>query len=1750
MQTALNHQLQQPQTTPAEVHEPATTCSDITSIASQSPPHDTGQKHHYHSEISHIRLCEKLTNTSSPCATTTTITITTTASSTNMLDRHTIKATMPRSNRASLNDPDIIRDLGKQNRGSCDDYAWQRSASCKELGQLQPAVAMERLLKTDAMPAATRSRKAAQFDSFGHCYSCHGQSAPFTGGIREQVSAETKVYSSSYPGTTPHLSVESDDNPTAMVAGSNIYLMDNPDNQEESDNYHRISQDDLSHDSYELLEKEEIAAGVHRHSRSSSVVSDEMFIMENDYEGVSKYIFWREGSADVEKRLGYVEPRYRNIDFNEFNEICKRGFASRNRDASLSHGNIRFSEFSIGDKLEKVAAAHENVARTKSDPYMIRSSSHSSNRRKLFGLHQKSFDLAPSECYGGGGSSSGDERKYAIASKSTVDIPYTLRIRNAMNGTAREYTALADEGYGFDAGAGTLQSSGLGARCVAENEVRFKAAVGSDYAASQDSGLSLSAGTESVDDIDIDLKNVMLTKNSYEQVITSKKSTKLMLSLSEENNENVPPSGEKLAAPRTEVDSDEGAANSKGQLLAAKSTTDEKEERHIIKVKSVEVPKRSHSSGGGRVRKSRSAEACDRKSSFLRTDSGGSRGKKEIIVIDSDDYHSFDDSRSDKRSDGSDSVIIVEYRGSKKKKLSKKASSDSRGSQAESEASSFDAPRIKKKELKKRHSAHAAYFYKDRIPTIEISEDETFKAEAAVAPDQDPGHLQHRLISEFIRYSSDEHHASGSDLSKTEVINELMEDNTEGVCVLTECGTSQELCDELVALDEDGVEPEECTLAETADSASGRFMLAHKISPILTRLGLSEGSATSQLTQKLLPSSSARRAKSLDTPIVSLHRLPPITSFSSKDDTVDSEEVVAALEEKTSKCYRNKTASTESDNWVAGEQSVEGSTGAVHVNTQATEKQELKPKPTFIRSVSAAVTAFSGRKQSLDLRALTKKNDADNEYIVAEMSLVGKERSKSEGYDRKIELSKDLTDDRKHSTRQERLDSFKKLKNFSIELWESEEVDGKCRRAEITDVKEIDDNVFEESAKSLTVEVVLPASSIEENQNQMYMDQETNDTTLLQTTLIENSKRESESIVPLSPVPIIDEKASLRLDLVEGDKMTLTQNVIPEKRSFDDEPSTSSIKPEPPKMAGLESSGSSSVEEGMLPCDCGDEEELAQLPSVAAAVTHATLDASLTLDTFANPLSSPFNPSFFSLARTLSRISERSTTSEQERTTDMDDDSTKPLSRSLSIDDSILSSDQHPSFSSDPPSGMNLENVFDDDDAAAVIELDDDKLDFNIPPPLFSPEEAVDGDWPSPPCSPGSVKTPVIDDENYSAAPTTAVALAVSPFGQNSPLRNEAVREEGEEEAGSVSEDNKTLQDEDDVSELDDGKMYRKERTRGSIGDDTSAGLTTSDWSSSTGTTVKLANAVAGASTTAPSTASKSEDNSLAGECGLASLCTDAPTSADSLGRSSVNELAATVIVGAAVPFEKKYLTLDRKQRSADRKLIFFPPTFDSFDDEYDSPCTESEDTPSSPLPPHVFPRQQTPSSLHQPEEEQPPPPPRHFQDSTTTTAAASVAVASAGGGGPVMQKWRTKTERNRATKFAVPHYTSSSMSTSVESPTSAERKFAKMVAKAKCYSYYSLARSPPSDDSSSSPDAPETPLTPNTIPRVSKRRRVAAHSSTRRRVLQPRLNSGDEHHRGGDHHSQQHPHHHSASPSILASSGYKSYHHSRRSRY
>lgn len=93
-------------------------------------------------------------------------------------------------------------------------------------------------------------------------------------------------------------------------------------------------------------------------------------------------------------------------------------------------------------------------------------------------------------------------------------------------------------------------------------------------------------------------------------------------------------------------------------------------------------------------------------------------------------------------------------------------------------------------------------------------------------------------------------------------------------------------------------------IEEMIDSSIIKRSKGH--APVLfahARLNLSEGSAFASLQRQksCRDTPTGRRAKSLDAPVISLQRLPPMNAFSSKDDTVEFEEEAETLEFKQEK---------------------------------------------------------------------------------------------------------------------------------------------------------------------------------------------------------------------------------------------------------------------------------------------------------------------------------------------------------------------------------------------------------------------------------------------------------------------------------------------------------------------------------------------------------------------------------------------------------------------------------------------------------------------------------------------------------------------------------------------------------------------------------------------------------------------------------------------------------------------------------
>ncbi|XP_066907525.1 putative leucine-rich repeat-containing protein DDB_G0290503, partial [Halyomorpha halys] len=474
-------------------------------------------------------------------------------------------------------------------------FTWHRSASCKELRKPQEPVEIEK-------PQAKYERN----------FIIAGSKTPSLD--RSGIEQDAKVYSSSYPGTTSSLSTESADE---IEPGGSVLVMDTGSSRE-------FSHDDLSHDSYELLERE---AKSYIHSRSCSLGSsgevlpdDEIFVIE-DYKD------------DVEKRLGYVEPRYRDIGFNEFNEKCKLGFA-KNREK-----NVEFDEFDAKCKPGAVIGYEEveryPVERTKSEPYVSDFWKVARQHRKLF--HQKSFDYTPTESI-----DSSEDR--GQASKSTADIPYTLYKRQQMNGTSSIYECRSPVSPRKSPDKRLTVDSEKKKSLKTKNKLS-KTKQDSDLN-SQDSGLSLSLGAESVDDL--------VDQNSKNNAL------------------NLKPEG-KYGGLKEDIPKAPRISTVKKDLLKVKSEDGPRTKGVLVKTKAL--------SADSDLRKTPSFER-NPPVEVIKIDSQDGEG---IVICSSDDKNiSVDTSDPD--------VIIVEYKTSRKRAFQKRGSSDSKSS-IEKKVSSFDSQR-------------------------------------------------------------------------------------------------------------------------------------------------------------------------------------------------------------------------------------------------------------------------------------------------------------------------------------------------------------------------------------------------------------------------------------------------------------------------------------------------------------------------------------------------------------------------------------------------------------------------------------------------------------------------------------------------------------------------------------------------------------------------------------------------------------------------------------------------------------------------------------------------------------------------------------------------------------------------------------------------------------------------------------------------------------------------------------------------
>lgn len=306
-----------------------------------------------------------------------------------------------------------------------------------------------------------------------------------------------------------------------------------------------------------------------------------------------------------------------------------------------------------------------------------------------------------------------------------------------------------------------------------------------------------------------------------------------------------------------------------------------------------------------------------------------------------------------------------------------------------------------------------------------------------------------------------------------------------------------------------------------------------------------------------------------------------------------------------------------------------------------------------------------------------------------------------------------------------------------------------------------------------------------------------------------------------------------------------------------------------------ESSGSSSLEEGWAPQDENNAQQSQSEDSNGQNEDSFQEDLADFPGSFIYPIGPEIlaNYGAFSLSRTLSRISERSTTSEQDKS-DLED-SFKPSSRSPSLDDeSLMSSDHQPSLSSDPPSGTALPSV--SDDRRTSSELPDIPIDViggqedDSKSPRANRRSRLQlqssEDWPSPPSSP-VFDTPVVSHvETFymEIKPEEAVKVTVTDSTET-PVH-------GAERDSDSSDENRTLHDDLHSTFLEDGqsstsattidgtvKIAVKPKsnsyiTGSSHSEDTSMGLSMSEWSSSNNTVRQFCQY----------SGTKSDDNSLA----------------------------------------------------------------------------------------------------------------------------------------------------------------------------------------------------------------------------------------------------------------------------------------------
>nr|CAD7261406.1 unnamed protein product [Timema shepardi] len=513
----------------------------------------------------------------------------------------------------------------------------------------------------------------------------------------------------------------------------------------------------------------------------------------------------------------------------------------------------------------------------------------------------------------------------------------------------------------------------------------------------------------------------------------------------------------------------------------------------------------------------------------------------------------------------------------------------------------------------------------------------------------------------------------------------------------------------------------------------------------------------------------------------------------------------------------------------------------------------------------------------------------------------------------------------------------------------------------------------------------------------------------------------------------------------------------------------------------LESSGSSSLEEGFFPPDdsahLADEEEISSNSNNRDDTFH---DDVIDFPTgFGYPcIGSSIGMSgadmiiggyggTFALSRTLSRISERSTTSEQERS-DLDDDSTKPSSQSPSVDDeSLLSSDHQPSLSSDPPSGSAQQPEAKGEESPRVVPMElPVGTSATAPGSLIPPPVPLlsDDDWPSPPTSSSMFETPVVSHvETFYMEIHPEEACKVMVLDSTDPT--------GED--GSSTDENHTLHDEDDdfmsgfgddclsssAATLDGTvKMVVRPKcpshycTGSSLSEDTSMGLSLSEWSSSTGT-VRQQCRLHYSSTKSDDTSLDELGPSLSdmGTCVKSSIRSKSPSYySGAKSDTCLDETSPTRLGKPSNPKNHSYYTASKSLTNVGTSL-----------DDGPAPIMSSE-RPVKVTRPKVTPYYSSSSSLRET---------RSLSETRRCRSHLSDQKLSQDG-----RIESSPTSQVYAEELGYP-----------SQPQGTERSV-KMPVKTKGYSYYSVAKSPPSDGGSSS--SLDGSNTVERAPRVPKRKK------------------------------------------------------------